>query len=200
MLQSNETIQLIGFQIRIRVIGLLMNNDYVGGYGASGQKSIPKLLGRKGIGCHPKLIKYGEPDAPCGMLAILLAYDSKKYLKDYSDWGFTARAMSTEIGIDPSTKLMQNMDFKKLFVFEGWSDLRIVVLRPDGFSEYTTLGPEWVLPKVRDQRDPRTLYILRHPLDSHYYWLQFPTQTMFGRKTLSKNRYIFILFFFYYYY
>lgn len=80
MLHSNETLELEGFRITVKIMGRLMRTRVMGGSGRLwGMNVIPKHLKGKGLMAHPMYKTQSEPDTPCGIRAFLLGLEQDKY-------------------------------------------------------------------------------------------------------------------------
>jgi hypothetical protein len=148
-----------------------------GGSRNYGDQMIPKHLKQKGLGEHPKMTKFinqPPPDVPCGILAVLLGWNTEYYLENFEVWLSDASMYGELIGL--KSKFMINEDFEKLLALDGFRDYRIIVFRVDGQVEFGAQGDEWIWPedKLRIEPDLKSLYVLRDRTDTgnkHYWWL-----------------------------
>ena len=187
MLHSQDTLDLDGFRVTVKIIGRLMRRGRAGGAARPhGALSIPAHLKNKGLGEHPQMLKEKNkgniPSSPCGVRAILLAYDlaAQKYFKK---WDEDAQSIATQIGIIGS--YMVNEDFNKLLQIPQFTSNRIIIFNNYSNIQFIATGPDWHWPdeQPRNVNDSKTLYLMLDNVENHYWWVEFINKCAFrGRK------------------
>lgn len=188
------------FKILVQVIGRLMRRapGLQGGARNPGMSLIPKHLTQKGLGDHCDMKRFMDktngqrPDAPCGILAFLLGYNTDYYMKDFEGWVTDASTYGHLIGLE--SKFMRNDQFKLLLDL-AFSDYRVLIFRRDGKVELPIPGDDWSWPEdlLRTEPDPKTIYILRDPIEEHYWWITTVKQCAFPNVN-SKQKTCYICF------
>lgn len=151
--------------------------------------AISEHLRGRGLGDHPKMKHFmdqnnGErPDAPCGILAFLLSYNPDYYFQDFEGWVSDAAAYGHLIGLE--SKFMRNDQFKLLLELDEFCDYRVLIFRRDGKVEFSIEGDDWEWPEdlLRTEPDSKTIYILRCPLEEHYWWIAAIKACAFSKVT-----------------
>lgn len=181
MLHSAETLELVGFRLRVQVIGKVMRRGRpLGGARNSGFNLIPTHLKKRGLATHPGSANR-NPDAPCGILAFLLGYDSKRYLNDWEGWVIDAAMFGQQIGL--TDRFMRNNQFDELVSLEGFTDLRVIIFRIDREIEWSATGEDWEFKGQRTEEDKCSIYLMRDATsdEGHFYWIQSINSTAFRK-------------------
>ena len=192
MLHSQDTLDLNGFRITVKIIGRLMHRRRAGGSARTfGSTALPKHLKGKGLGEHPMMVKKMsegyEPTSPCGIRALLMGKDQGKYLKNFDVWQQDSIAMANLIGIEG--QFMCNEDFDKIVLLPEWTSFRILIYSQINILIYVSKGSEWMWPDSlpRNEPDSKTISILLDGMNKHYWWVQTPNQCTWVAQRGSKK-------------
>ena len=189
MLNSQDTLDLDGFRITVKIIGrLLLRRRAGGGSRPFGAKAIPDRLKKKGLGEHPTMVKKKlegyEPTSPCGIRALLLGKDQEKYINDFDLWESDSQFLADTIGT--TGQFMHNEDFDKIVLLPEFQSFRVLIYSQFQQIIYVSKGSLWKWPDSlpRNEPDSKTISILLDGIDKHYWWVQYPDQcSWIGKKT-----------------
>lgn len=173
ILQSDETIELTGLRIIVKLLGTEMQNRRVTGRGrAPGFKSVPPHLKNKGLCAHPQSLEYESVFSAtglCGPRALLFTRYSEKYCKQHiSRLHDDSKVLATKIGLVDG--LMKNSDIEKVVALPEWECVRIIIFSVAGTQMMAAQGEKWEWPdQPRTVSDPLTICIMFDPVEKHYW-------------------------------
>jgi hypothetical protein len=192
MLQSDETLELEGLVVVVKLVGEDMQNPVAQGRGRSlGMKLIPSHLKNKGNGLlfilglmiHPQSesrAKELEEIGLCGPRALLLTRYKDMYAKDFNALLFDSKLLGIQLGLVDG--IMKHEDVENLVKLPDWTMTRVVIFSIAGTKTFEAQGPRWKWPEdqPRIQPDPQTIPIMYDPVERHYWAIA-------GMKTLVFN-------------
>ncbi len=175
ILQSQQTIEVEGTRIRVKVVGHLMARRRGRGRGRTGgSQHLPGKYRGLGLSCHDRA---PEATAPCLAGAIALGFDNGLRVKGkFNEWEAKAFGIAERLGVQGTEMETQHIEaIVKLEEFKPW---RIVVVNELQNIDLIACGEDWIEPEDRTI-DYQTIYVLLG--DNHFYWLKFPKSAIFRK-------------------
>lgn len=203
MLQSQETLEIVGLRITLEDLGDGLRDGTRGGWGrgpAPGFRLVPPHLRGHGLGEHPMLARWKDDPAMqerlskfCGWRALLLAHPDSCFRKDRVwEWIAMAERFALEMTEPPCPDGKLTYDrLPQMFADPEWQHLRIVVMGEHGHVEAAERGPNWRWPDglPYNQEDPNSVHLLLDR-NNHYWWIH-SIQAFLSKvfRNLSRDRY-----------
>ncbi len=145
MLQSDQTIEVVGMRMTVQLIGHGMNHVVIGAGCTPGARTLPDHLKSMGLVTNPEVDKYKtvmEEVKLCGLLAVLCLKDSKYLEKNqFWDWIEAAKRLGTTLSIEDGN--VKNEHFQQLLHLEGWEAFRIVIFSNTRGLQAIFQGSDW---------------------------------------------------------
>lgn len=145
MLQSDQTIEIVGMRISVQWVGSRMNHEVYGAGCTPGARTLPPHLKLMGLVTNPLVEKHQyvmEEVKLCGLLAALCLKDSKYLEKTHFwDWLEAAKRLGTMLSITDG--IVKNEHFQQLLHLPGWETYRIIIFSNTRGLHAVFQGPDW---------------------------------------------------------